>query len=303
MHWTVEQILALAPDAKSAKAGAQLAAPQKWAGLGQNKQAIWGKCRGSGKKPYQTQIDLTELTFKCSCPSRKFPCKHALALFLLSVQHSDKFTQSAPPDWVSAWLKARARQAQQRARKAEQQSQVSDREAQARRAAKREEKVAAGLEELQLWLSDLAREGLAAAREKPRQFWQNPAARLVDAQAPGLANRIQRLADTAYADDHWHEKLVEQLGSLYLLLAGYQRLETLPDLTQIDIRTQVGWTQNQEAGQGVPLTPHFDQGWQLLAVSGGQPISIFGEWDGYHFWPLSVFANERFVAGFEAEPF
>ena len=53
--WTTEQILALAPDANSAKNGKDLAPPRKWVSLGQNEQAVWGECQGSGKTPYQTQ--------------------------------------------------------------------------------------------------------------------------------------------------------------------------------------------------------------------------------------------------------
>ncbi|MBW4639863.1 MAG: SWIM zinc finger family protein [Gloeocapsa sp. UFS-A4-WI-NPMV-4B04] len=81
--FTNAQILALAPDASSAKNGKTLATLRKWVSLGQNEQVIWGECQGSGKTPYQTQIDLTEIAFKCSCPSRKFPCKHGLGLLLL----------------------------------------------------------------------------------------------------------------------------------------------------------------------------------------------------------------------------
>lgn len=81
--WTQEQILALAPDANSAKNGKALATSSKWSFLGCNDKAVWGECQGSGKKPYQTQIDLTQLAFKCSCPSRKFPCKHGIGMFLL----------------------------------------------------------------------------------------------------------------------------------------------------------------------------------------------------------------------------
>ncbi len=32
--------------------------------------AVCGLCQGSGKNPYQTQIDLIGPAFRCSCPSR-----------------------------------------------------------------------------------------------------------------------------------------------------------------------------------------------------------------------------------------
>ena len=50
--WTPEQILAMAPDASSAKNGLCLATPRQWVSLGHNEQAIWDECQGSGSKPY-----------------------------------------------------------------------------------------------------------------------------------------------------------------------------------------------------------------------------------------------------------
>ena len=63
--WTAEQILALAPDAGSAKAGKDLASPRKWVSLGHDGQAAWGECQGSGAHPYQTKIDLQGPAFHC----------------------------------------------------------------------------------------------------------------------------------------------------------------------------------------------------------------------------------------------
>src|SRR3984885_15944768 len=98
MHvWTTERILALSPDPASTKAGEGLSSPNKWVSRGHNARTMWGECQGSGSKPYQTQIDLSEPAFKCSCPSRKFPCKHSLALFLLFVEQPKLFPASDPP--------------------------------------------------------------------------------------------------------------------------------------------------------------------------------------------------------------
>src|SRR5438034_388094 len=110
--WTAEQILALAPDAGSQKAGRDLASARKWKTLGRSEGAegaVWGECQGSGKDPYQTQIDLSEPAFRCSCPSRKFPCKHGLGLFLLFAASPGDFAQSEPPAWVADWLAGRAK--------------------------------------------------------------------------------------------------------------------------------------------------------------------------------------------------
>ena len=84
MSLTQDQILQLAPDEASKKAGQQLANNAKWNAKFCHENALWGDCQGSGSKPYKTIIDLQNLAFKCSCPSRKFPCKHGLGLFLYS---------------------------------------------------------------------------------------------------------------------------------------------------------------------------------------------------------------------------
>ena len=101
---TEEQILALAPDEASKKPGKDLANPSKWVSKSFNDQALWGACQGSGSKPYLTQIDLNNIAFKCSCPSRKFPCKHGLGLMLLHARQPEIFTQEAAPAWVTDWL-------------------------------------------------------------------------------------------------------------------------------------------------------------------------------------------------------
>ncbi len=77
----------MAPDSRSAAKARQLANPRHWQHLGQSiddAQALWGECQGSAL--YQVRVDLTTLTPACSCPSRKQPCKHALALLLLAVE-------------------------------------------------------------------------------------------------------------------------------------------------------------------------------------------------------------------------
>ena len=66
-RWTTEQILALAPDAGVAKAGQALAAAGKWLAFGSNDRVAWGECQGSAASPYQTQIDLSEPAFNCTC--------------------------------------------------------------------------------------------------------------------------------------------------------------------------------------------------------------------------------------------
>lgn len=254
---TPEQVLALAPDVASAKQGRGLATLSKWSSLGSYSSLIWGECQGSGKSPYRTQVDVSEPAFRCSCPSRKFPCKHGLGLFLLLTEQLDGFETKEPPEWVAEWLAARSQRAEKQAEKqSKQQEQAANPEAQAKRAAARQHKVSAGIQELRLWLEDRIRQGLATVQQESYQVWDTVAARMVDAQAPGLARQLRDLAGITHTGVGWSDRLLAQLGRLYLITEGFERLESLPTIVQADLRSQIGWTTSQEevlSGQ-----PHAD---------------------------------------------
>jgi hypothetical protein len=113
-RWSRDQVLALAPDAASRKAAAGVSAPSKWSGTGALPEAVWGECRGSGATPYRTCVDLTEPAYRCNCPSRKFPCKHALGLLLL--WSADGVASAASPAaWAAEWLNERRDRAAKKA--------------------------------------------------------------------------------------------------------------------------------------------------------------------------------------------
>src|SRR5215467_13748155 len=102
-EWSVARVEQLAPDAAAVKAAQGLAKPGKWQNLGRNERFLWGECQGSGANPYQVRVDLDDAACKCSCPSRKLPCKHALGLLLMMTGGSGVPTTSAPP-FVEEWI-------------------------------------------------------------------------------------------------------------------------------------------------------------------------------------------------------
>ena len=248
---TTQQILALAPDASAAKAGQSLASSRHWQALGADERAAWGECRGSAKEPYRTQIDLAEPAFRCSCPSRKFPCKHGLGLLLLLAGNPATFERVAPPAWVAEWLTRRDQAAQSRTQAAQSGPATpagsTKREAAATRTASaRETKVAAGVAELQRWLRDLVRHGIADAPSRPATFWNSMAARMVDSQAPGLARRVRELGELASSGEGWQSRVVERAAQLHMLLEGYPQLASLPEALQADLRAAIGWSQQKD---------------------------------------------------------
>ncbi len=250
-----EQVFGLAPDAAAARAAPGQAVQAKWSGLGHDERAAWGECQGSGASPYRCQAALDDGATRCSCPSRKFPCKHALGLLLLLAD--GVVPQGPAPDWVTEWLAARAGRAQAASPdRADAQRRVVPANPQARqqRAASRDRKVDAGVEELRRWLADISRGGLAAAQAQPWTWWDQMARRMVDAQARGLAGYVRRLAEIAAAGGHrddWPERMLDQFGALHLLCEAWTRRDVLPAATVQALRTRIGYTQ---AGSDVAQT-------------------------------------------------
>jgi len=240
---TSQQIEALAGDPATLTRAKKLAQPRSWTGLGRSARACWGECRGS--KVYQVRVELAGLVSRCSCPVRKLPCKHALGLLLVLAQHAAAVGHGAEPTWVSEWLDKRAAA---KAAKAAKTGGVAaapkpvDSDAQAKRAEKRAARVAEGIDQLDLWLHDLVRIGLATVQENSPGIFEDQARRLVDAQAPGLAAWVRRLAGIVLASGDWPRRLLAQLGRLSLLIRAYRRIDALdPDL-QADLRQLIGWT-------------------------------------------------------------
>jgi hypothetical protein len=119
----------------------------------------------------------------------------------------------------------------------------------------RVERMYAGLAELDRWLDDRMRTGLADPSLARYGTWDQLAARLVDAQAGSLANRIRRLAGLVGASPDWHSDVLAELGMLHLLSHAARRLGSLPGPLADAVATTVGWQVRQaDILGGVPDT-------------------------------------------------
>jgi hypothetical protein len=256
-RWAFERVAALATAPAQAAAGQRLATAVNWSDAGHSAEpaALWGRCRGSGRTPYRTVVDLSGPAYSCSCPSRKFPCKHALGLlFLWSAGQLP--AAAKPADFAEPWLAGRAAKAT--AGNAAEQSGPgepsgepgpgaggsggpADPVAAAKRAAQRRERVAAGLDELDQWLGDQIRTGLSGLDRAGYAQIEQIAARMVDAQAPGVAGRLRRLPAVLASGEGWHARLLEQYALLRLLVRAHRRLAELPAPLAAAVRTQVGY--------------------------------------------------------------
>lgn len=253
---STDQVTALAPDAASFKAGRGLATMQKWEMLGCSEEFLWGEAKGSGKKPYQVSVALEDFATKCSCPSRKFPCKHALGLMFLIAGDSALIDGSNPPEWITEWAASRAERSKKKTARsaAKKDGKRKDEGAAAKRKEKRAARIEGGLAQLDQFLQDLVRNGLAQPEVSDPTTWETFSRRLVDAQAPGLAGWVRRLGGLPQGGADWERNLLHELGMLHLLVACYRKRDSLDANLRAEVEQQVGWPIDKEvvlAGEGV----------------------------------------------------
>lgn len=99
---TEQFILSLAPNPAAAANGKKISGSGGFQRLYRTADdtLYMGECKGSGKNPYITSadyIDPDHPVFRCSCPSRQFPCKHALGL-LYEMMTNKKFELCEVPE-------------------------------------------------------------------------------------------------------------------------------------------------------------------------------------------------------------
>jgi hypothetical protein len=281
-RWSAEAVLALAADESSRGAAGRLARPASWSDAGATTDLVWGLCAGSGTNPYQVMVELSAPAYKCSCPSRKFPCKHTLAL-LLTWANGDVPDRAEPSDYAVAWSgERRARAARAAARPGSPAApdcgagdaavpadvaiaRKRDDTAAARRA-QRARRVADGLSELEEWLRDQVRVGLVAtaggtggggpASGKPGAGHADVmAARMADAQAPGVAGVLRDLSLVPLSGAGWPGRLLAGYAQLHLLARAHERLDELPPGLAATVRTRIGYTTGKHEVLARPAVP------------------------------------------------
>ena len=282
-RWSADRVLDLAPDESSRRSAGALGRPAPWQDAGVAGDVLWGLCAGSGKNPYQVVVDLSGPAYKCSCPSRKFPCKHALGL-LLNWANGALPEESAPADFAAAWLadrRARAEKAEKSVVRTDPGDSpasaatgtVRDEAAAARRVQQRAQRVANGLAELQSWLRDQVLVGLSAtptatsaaasAGASARGHADEIAARMVDAQAPGVAAVLRGLSEVPASGQGWPGRLLGEYAQLHLLARAHQRLADLPPDLAATVRSRIGYpTSRQDVLARQAVTDH----WLVLGV-------------------------------------
>ncbi|WP_327115514.1 SWIM zinc finger family protein [Streptomyces sp. NBC_01341] len=265
---TVDEVLALAPDEASRDAVRVTGSEGLWSGAGTaGSGVVWGLRATEDGITHRTAAALNEGRYTCSCAPAEPPCPHALELLLLHAGDRPVLRRSAePPAWVEEWLtgvrggtaEAGAPGAPAGGGPAADDGAAGRARAARRRAARRAARITGGAQELEQRLTDLLRGGLAAAEDPADPLWEETAARMVDAQAPGLAHRVRELGEVPASGAGWPVRMLEECALLHLLDTAWLGLGGLPAPLAATVRTRVGLTASAE---GPAVRDH----WLVLA--------------------------------------
>lgn len=164
-----------------------------------------GECKGSGKSNYIVSgdyIDEDKPVYRCSCPSRQFPCKHSLALMFEIAAGKEFEPGEIPQDILDKRERKEAKEAK-REQKKEQLANMSEEEkaaaasksARASKAAKSKKirKQLEGLEWMKKMTDQLLLSGLASMGSVSLKSYKDLSRQLGDYYLPGpqvLFNRL-----------------------------------------------------------------------------------------------------------------
>ena len=237
---TEQQILALAPNAAAASNGKKISQKGGFVKLERSGDdtLYMGECTGSGKNNYITSadyIDENNPVFRCSCPSRQFPCKHSLGLMYEMMAKKEFCICEIPEDIQKKREKKQARdnKANESAKPEsemteEEKKKAEKKKASAARTAKnaRVKKLKSQLEGLDLVekvVSDLMSAGLGTLGGASLQTYQQLAKQMGDYYLPGpqrLCNQllIEITAFQKDQDEVHYDAAISVLEKLWTLI-------------------------------------------------------------------------------------
>jgi hypothetical protein len=225
--------------------------------------------------------DTGDHGYKCTCPSRKLPCKHVLALFWMFARSASDFAAAEAPEWVSEWVGRRRRSGPAKPAERPQAAKSladavgataevpPDPKAEARRKANAERRAAetlraveSGLDELEQWVADQLRLGLSSFLAEAPGRCRRIAARLVDAKAAALASRLDEMPARllGLSAGERPRAAIGELGKLVLLARAWRAAPLDPEL-----RRTVVTAEAREAVLADPHAPRAEGTWEVLA--------------------------------------
>jgi len=261
--FTEDQFESLAPDIASVKAAQKVYSKTSWE-VSKSERAVWTSIKGSGKKPYFTRMDLEETAFKCSCPSRKFPCKHGLSLVLFLANNDfDTVKIEEEPEWVSEWIDKRRTKTEKKTAKPKK---VFSPEDDAKKKDAKWKNATKNIEYLELWLQDFIKNGLIDLPSKSYNYLETLMQRMVDFKLPGINTFIRNLQNIDYTNQNWQEDVLKQIHLLNLIVKTVKQHKSLEINFKKELELLLGWNIKKDDLLQNKETEIIDDVWFIVNV-------------------------------------
>ncbi|TWT34372.1 SWIM zinc finger family protein [Blastopirellula retiformator] len=207
-----EFVAAAAPNAAAANNGRGLVLKNKFVNLhhSDDETLLFGECKGSGKTPYLCSADFTNpetVTYRCSCPSRQFPCKHSLGLLYAYVE-GKPFTTAEVPQSIADKREKAAVRAEKKKTDANKPRKVNK-----SALAKKIKAQLDGLDLLEKLTHDLVKLGVGNMNAKSAAEIEKQAKQLGNAYLPGAQAALHNYTKLFW--DHDEEKTSTQREGVY----------------------------------------------------------------------------------------
>ena len=215
---TMELVRSVAPNTAAIENARKISSRSEFISLKKtaDETLIFGECQGSGKNPYSTSADFSgsEPVFRCSCPSRQFPCKHSLALMMEWLSGKTFETADIPDD-----IAQKREKAAKRAEKAAAPTAPAKQNKSA--AAKKLRKQLEGLDLAESFVKDMLSRGVYSANSAAAEQYRSLAKQLGDYWLPGLQEIMNRIVDSVqYLNGDPGDKSMRYITSLLIRLAA-----------------------------------------------------------------------------------
>lgn len=306
---TEQQIIAYAPNSNGVANARKISSGGGFVSRVRSEDDTFymGECKGSGKSNYIVSADFSDEAapvFRCSCPSRQFPCKHSLAL-LFEISLKKEFAVGEIPEDIKK--KREAKEKKKAGPKEEKSAAKSSGAGKAART-KKIKKQLEGLELLGKLVDGLMKAGLSTMGSVSLKTYRDLAKQLGDYYLPGpqlYLNRLILEMEKFQKDqnpDHY-KAAVEVLKKLHSLnkKAGLYLREKLekdtPEADDDELYEKLGGIWKLEQLNALGLKKEnvrlVQMGFQVIYDEAGKEFTDIGYWMDVDTGEISCTYNYR----------
>ncbi|WP_054024723.1 SWIM zinc finger family protein [Bacillus sp. FJAT-28004] len=225
-HLTEAYIDAMAPNEGAIKNGNDLVRKNSFQRLCRTEDGLllFGECKGSGKEPYSCSVDFVKVeqpVFRCSCPSRQFPCKHILGLMYAYAGEKAFTIEEMPADIADKREKADKREEKKKEAAAIPAGTETKRKVNKNALVKKLASQLEGVELAHKLIQQIVQTGLAALDKRSIRMYEEQAKQLGNHYVPGLQAAFREILVSVGSSDNpesIYSEVCEQLAALHALI-------------------------------------------------------------------------------------